>query len=196
MPGLHLIDTTLAHNRQVITLKVEAPTGKKGNELHSCGFAKLCHQNKIWQSSKTIAVNYGRDSTLTKPLSARCFLLSFFFSFSFVLCLYACTVSSIYCLTSSLESNWRCIHGYAHHITSPQHYLSLKHRWITFNVKFSHYYFEVVKLIKLIIHNTTTIAKLTLFQMPDQGFLKTPPECSPVSKNLQGSRTAAHFVGT
>lgn len=198
MLGLHLIDTTLAHNRQLTTLKAETSAGKEGNELLSCGLAGL----KTVPPKQNLTVTQKHSQQPQKSFHAHqtsfCSLNIFGCLFFHLFHAYMHVLTLVFLLwhPALKAADTCCIHGSAHRITNPQYYLFLKHRWTILNMKFPHHYFEVGKSIKLIIHNTTTIAKLTLFQMHDQSFLKIPPECSVVSKNLQEGRAGAHFVGT
>lgn len=143
MLGLHLINTTPAGNRQVITLEVEAPAGKEGNELLSCGFAELKtvpskqnltviqkHRQQLWKSFHTHQTSF-------------CSLYGFgcLGFFSFVSCLYACTDSSISSLTSSLETNWHLLHTW----------LCLSHykpkTWFIFKAQMNHIECEIPTLL-------------------------------------------------
>lgn len=113
MLGLHLIDTTLAHNRQLTTLKAETSAGKEGNELLSCGLAGL----KTVPPKQNLTVTQKHSQQPQKSFHAHqisfCSLNVFgCLFFSSVSCLYACTDSSISSLTSSLESSWHLLHSW------------------------------------------------------------------------------------
>lgn len=113
MLGLHLIDTTLAHNRQLTTLKAETSASKEGNWAALLWFGRTQNcttKTKLDSHPKTQpATTEELPCSPNLFLLPQCFWLSFF---SFVSCLYACTDSSISSLTSSLESSWHLLHSW------------------------------------------------------------------------------------
>lgn len=199
MLGLHLIDTTPAGNRQVITLKVEAPASKEGNELLSCGFAELKtvpakqnltviqkHRQQLWKSFHT------HQTSFCSLYVFGC--LFFFFFHLFHAYMHVLILVFLLWHPALKPTDTCCIHGSACHITSPQHYLFLKHRWTILNVKFPHYYFKAGESIKLIIHNNYCKAYTVSDAWPRLSKNPTRVQCSQQkSPRQQSSNTFCRY---